>query len=223
MKFTKEEAYKELVAKLTEKGEKLNLSERTLKRQLETLIKYVANDEMELADFIKEVLPDVKELDGQYRKDNSDFIKEWEKNHPTTTEPKPKTEPKPNEGQDTEMAKLIKEMAELKAEINANKLANTIKQKKSELKKALKEKGVDDDEWVDLMLQKVSITEEFDIEAETEYYLKLYNKSNPIPQGTATPHSTTGGGGSSSQMDESIAQASANMKRKREEEEKLLN
>lgn len=221
MKFTKEEAYKELVAKLTEKGEKLNLSERTLNQQLETLIKFVANDEMELADFVKAVYNDVKSLDSQCRKDNSDFIKEWEKNHPTTTEPNKNTEPAPG-GNETEIAKLLKRLEDLEKESNAAKLANKIKEKKSELKKALKDKGVDDNEWVDLMLQKVAITDDFDIESESEYYLKLYNKSNPIPQGTATPHSTTGGGGSS-QMDDSIAKASENMKRKREEESKLYN
>ena len=223
MKFTKEEAYKELVGKLTAKGEKLNLSERTLNRQLETLIKFVANDEMELADFITAIYDDVKSLDSQYRKDNSDFIKEWEKNHPSPTEPKPNPQTEPANGNTSpEMEAIMKRLAALEDENKAIKKEKSISDIKSQLKKSLKEKGIDDDEWVDLMLQKVSITNEFDIEAESEFYLKLYNKSNSIPKQPATPHSTTGGGGSS-QMDDAIALASANMKRKREEEEKLLN
>lgn len=220
MKFTKEEAYKELVAKMTEKGEKLNLSERTLKRQLETLIKYVANDEMELADFVKVVLPDIKELDGQCRKDNSDFIKEWEKNHPTNVEPKPNTDPKPTGNESPEMKALLERLNALEAESKANKVANFAKEKKSELKKVLKEKGVKDSEWIDLMLQKISITEEFDVESEADYYLKLYNRSNPIPSGV-TPKGTNGGG-ENNQVNNSIQAASELMKREREEREGLL-
>ena len=44
MKFTKDEAYKELVAKMTAKGEKLNLSERSVNEQLETLISFISNE-----------------------------------------------------------------------------------------------------------------------------------------------------------------------------------
>ena len=53
MKFTKDEAYKELVVRMTAKGEKLNLSERSVNEQLETLISLIANEEMELTDFVE--------------------------------------------------------------------------------------------------------------------------------------------------------------------------
>lgn len=224
MKFTKEDAYKDLVAKLTAKGEKLNLSERTLKQQLETLIKFVANDEMELEDFIKAIYDDVKSLDGQYRKDNSDFIKEWEKNHPTPTptDPKPNPTPTPSGTENPEMKALLERLAALENENKAAKREKTISETKSLLKKSLKDKGVKDSEWIDLMLQKVAITEDFDVEKESEFYLKLYNKSNPIPSGGVTPLGTNGGG-ENPQVNNSIKQASEMMKRKREEQEKLSN
>lgn len=222
MKFTKEDAYKDLVAKLTAKGEKLNLSERTLKQQLETLIKFVANDEMELADFITAIYDDVKSLDGQYRKDNSDFIKEWEKNHPTPTEPKPSPTPTPSGNENPEMKALLERLAALEDENKAAKREKTISETKSLLKKSLKEKGVKDSEWLDLMLQKVAITENFDVEQESNYYLKLYNKSNPIPSGGVTPLGSSGGG-ENPQVNNSIKAASEIMKRKREEKERLLN
>lgn len=222
MKFTKEDAYKDLVAKLTAKGEKLNLSERTLKQQLETLIKFVANDEMELEDFIKAIYDDVKSLDGQYRKDNSDFIKEWEKNHPSPTEPKPNPTPTPSGNENPEMKALLERLAILENENKAAKREKTISETKSNLKKALKDKGVKDSEWLDLMLQKVAITEDFDVEQESDYYLKLYNKSNPIPGDGVTPK-VTNGGGENPQVNNSIKAASEMMKRKREEKERLLN
>lgn len=222
MKFTKEDAYKDLVAKLTAKGEKLNLSERTLKQQLETLIKFVANDDMELEDFVKAVIDDVKSLDGQYRKDNSDFIKEWEKNHPTPTEPKLNPTPTPSGNENPEMKALLERLAILENENKAAKREKTINETKSLLKKSLKDKGVKDSEWLDLMLQKVAITEDFDVEQESDYYLKLYNKSNPIPGDGATPKSSNGGG-ENPQVNNSIKAASEMMKRKREEQERLLN
>lgn len=222
MKFTKDEAYKDLVAKLTAKGEKLNLSERTLKQQLETLIKFVANDDMELEDFVKAVIDDVKSLDGQYRKDNSDFIKEWEKNHPAPTEPKPNPAPAPSGTENPEMKALLERLAVLENENKAAKREKTINETKSLLKKSLKEKGVKDSEWLDLMLQKVAITEDFDVEQESDYYLKLYNKSNPIPSDGVTPKGTNGGG-ENPQVNNSIKAASEMAKRKREEQERLLN
>lgn len=223
MKFTKDEAYKDLVGKLTEKGEKLNLSERTLKRQLETLIKFVANDEMELEDFVKEVLPDIKELDGQYRKDNSDFIKEWERSHSATTPAEQRsTQTQPQSKTDnTEMSALLERLAALENETKAAKREKAISEAKHNLRKSLKDKGVKDSEWLDLMLQKVAITEDFDVEQESDYYLKLYNKSNPIPSGV-TPKGANGGG-ENPQVNSSIKAASEMAKRKREEQSKLLN
>lgn len=224
MKFTKDDAYKELVGRLTAKGEKLNLSERTLKQQLETLIKFVANDEMELADFVNAVYEDVKSLDGQYRKDNSDFIKEWEKNHPNPnpTEPKPSPAPEPSGNVSPEMKALLERLDALEKENSAAKREKTISETKSNLKKALKDKGVKDSEWLDLMLQKVAITEDFDVEQESDYYLKLYNKSNPIPSGGVTPLGSNGGG-ENPQVNNSIKAASEMKKREREERERLFN
>ena len=64
MKFTKDEAYKELVARMTAKGEKLNLSERSINEQLENLISLVATDETEMSDFVEKILPLIKTADN---------------------------------------------------------------------------------------------------------------------------------------------------------------
>lgn len=212
MKFTKEEARKELVAKLTEKGEKLNLSERTLNQQLETLIKYVANEEMELSDFITAVLPPIKELDGQYRKDNSDFVKEWEKNHPTD-------KPNNNGGENSETEKLIARINALEEENRQSKLEKVILEKKAELKASLAKKGVKDKEWIDLMMQKVRVSDDFDIEAESDFYLKLYNKSNNIPDDPYTPLNPSSG--DNPHVNDSIERAAKRMAQQRKEEEEL--
>lgn len=190
MKFTKEEAYKDLVAKLTSKGEKLNLSERTLNKHLDTLIKFVANEEMELSDFVKEVLPDIKELDGQYRKDNSDFIKQWEKDHPVQQPPKQQqTDPT----KDEYTKKLEERLEALEAKERENEKSKMIAGKRNELLNAMRSKGIKDDEWSNSLLAEVSITEDIDVESKAESFLKMYNKQQAAFEGGATPQSSFGG------------------------------
>lgn len=189
MKFTKEEAYKDLVAKLTSKGEKLNLSERTLNKHLDTLIKFVANEEMELSDFVKEVLPDIKELDGQYRKDNSDFIKQWEKDHPVQQPPKPQqTDPT----KDEYTKKLEERLEALEAKERENEKSKMIAGKRNELLNAMRSKGIKDDEWSNSLLAEVSITEDIDVESKAESFLKMYNKQQAAFEVDATPQSSFG-------------------------------
>ena len=190
MKFTKEEAYKDLVAKLTSKGEKLNLSERTLNKHLDTLIKFVANEEMELSDFVKEVLPDIKELDGQYRKDNSDFIKQWEKDHPVQQP----TNPQQTDPTKDEYTKKLEERLEaLEAKERENEKSKMIAGKRKELLNAMRSKGIKDDDWSNSLLAEVSITEDIDVESKAESFLKMYNKQQAAFEGGATPQSSFGG------------------------------
>ena len=78
MKFTKDDARKELSTRMTTKGEKLNLSERSLNEQLDTLIPLLANDETELSEFVEKVLPIFKTADANVRNDVSAGIKDYE-------------------------------------------------------------------------------------------------------------------------------------------------
>lgn len=51
-KFTKEQALEELKKQIGGKGEKLNLSERSINEQLDTLMPLLAKEDTELSDFI---------------------------------------------------------------------------------------------------------------------------------------------------------------------------
>ena len=198
MKFTKEEAYEELVKRMTAKGEKLNLTERTLKRQLETLVKFVANDEMELDAFVNEVLPDVKELDGQYRKDNSDFVNEWKKNHPEPNQDDIKNNnnggDKGDKKDDDQMAKMMAIIEKLQKESEDNKRNATLKNKRSELLEVMGKKGIKDKEWCDGLIDEITISEDMDVEAKADSLLKLYNKSKANTGGNTPPLGSSGGG-----------------------------
>ena len=87
MKFTKEDAYKELVRIMTEKGEKLNLSERSINEHLDNLMPLLANDETELNAFVQQILPLMKTADANIRHDVSVGIADFKKGYKPTTEP----------------------------------------------------------------------------------------------------------------------------------------
>ena len=98
MKFTKEDACKDLMSKIPSTGETLQLSERSINAQVETLLPLLANDETELADFVSQVLPIFKTADANIRGDVSAQVRAYKESNPikevekTTEEKKEETE-----------------------------------------------------------------------------------------------------------------------------------
>ena len=174
MKFTKENAYKELVAKMTAKGEKLNLSERSINEQLEKLIPLIANDETELADFIEKSLPFFKTADANVRNDVSVGIKDYIDKNPKVEEPKPQ-EPKSQEGNE-EMRKILERLEGLEKRNSELETAELVKQKKNEIKSYLKDKGVKNEDWISEMLEQISISKDTEVQVKGDSLLGMYNK-----------------------------------------------
>lgn len=188
MKFTKEDANKELVAKMTAKGEKLNLSQRSMNEQVEHLYTLIANEEMELADFVEKVLPFVKTSDANVRNDVSQGIKDYKSQNPIV---EPKKEPivEPNNPNKELLERL--EALEKKNRENELKLHN--QNIKSNLSTKMKELGIKNTKWIDMMLENVSITEDFDVDTNATKYLELYNTMQADVDPSVTPNSTQGG------------------------------
>lgn len=188
MKFTKEEANKELVAKMTAKGEKLNLSQRSMNEQVEHLYTLIANEEMELADFVEKVLPFVKTSDANVRNDVSQGIKDYKNQNPIV-EPKkdPIVEPKdPNK-------LLLERLEALEKKNRENELKLHNQNIKSNLSSKMKELGIKNAKWIDMMLENVAITEDFDVDTNATKYLELYNTMQADVDPSVTPNSTQGG------------------------------
>lgn len=187
MKFTNEQAVEALRSELTNKGRKtLHMSERTLARQTEILIKKLATEETGLPDFVADVIEIFNEIEGDSRKKDSDFAK-YKEAHP---EPQNQsTDPKPTKvAEDPEMKKLMERIAALEADKQASEKKASIAQKRSNLSAKLKKKGVKDDAWLDKLLSKVNLDRELDVDAEVEDLLPLYNAAranagNPVPPG----------------------------------------
>lgn len=194
MKFTKEEAFENLKGILTNGGKKtLRMSEKSINKQLDSLMPLIANEDMELNDFVAKVKDTFSVMNSNAEKDNSDFVKQWEKDHPQVN-PEP---PKPNEpAPDDAMAKMLKRLEELENREAAREKEKVIFDKKRDLLNAMKEKGIKDEQWAKDLVAEISLTEDFDIEAKADSYLKLYNKSQAASVGGngTTPVGTSGGG-----------------------------
>ena len=79
MKFTKEEAIKELKSQLSSKVEKIDKWERTITENVETLIALVGEDStIELSDFVAKAIPLFNTTQGMLRKENADVAKGME-------------------------------------------------------------------------------------------------------------------------------------------------
>lgn len=184
MKFTKDEAYKELVARMTAKGEKLNLSERSVNEQLETLISLIANEEMELNDFVEKVLPVVKTTDANVRNDVSKGIKDYTDKNPykqiEPQQPTPQNEPDTK----TDFEKRLEALEKRNQELELKALTET---KKASLRAYLKEKGVANEEWIDLMLTEIAISGETEIEQKGNTLVEMYNKMYANMPNDTTP------------------------------------
>lgn len=203
MKFTKDEAYKELVSQMTAKGEKLNLSQRSINEQLDALMPLLANEETELADFVTKVLPVFKTSDANVRNDVSQGINQYKADNPPTKGGA--TEPDPAKQTSDANAQLLERLEAMERELaNAKKEQQSANIRK-DIASKLKDKGVADDDWVKCLLSEITITDDFDVDGKVESYLNLYNKSKAKVGVNAVPDHS--GGGKSDLLGDAIKKA----------------
>lgn len=206
MKFTKEDAYKELVKQMTAKGEALNLSSRSINEQLEKLIPLLTNDETELLDFVSTTLPIFKTADANVRNDVSEGIRKYKDENPIQTQTT-----KPNES-NTELEEMRKRLEKMESEYKSRQEAERIANTRNEIVEKLKAKGVKDTTWLNPFLSDITITEDFDVDAKVETYLKSYNTFKAQIDPDVTPK---GAGGNNLKDDDTIKRAAEIAKQNR--------
>lgn len=200
MKFTKEEFSEELKKLLTDNGKKpMVQSERTFNASVERIFKRLEkfDDESELDSAVADYLPDFQEIEGNMRKDNSDFVKKWEKEHNNSSdnsnEGGSKNGNNAAEG-NSELSELLKRMGMIEDLLAKQRLAETISSKKKQLKKALKKDGVEDDEWIEKYIAKLNIDEDTDIDEEKDDAIALFNIGNSqVPKNVNTKNPSVNG------------------------------
>lgn len=219
MKFTKQQAFEILRSFLTNGGKKtLRMSEKSINAQLETLIPLLATEETELSDFVEKVKPTFSTMNSNAEKDASDFVRNWKNEHPDSNQTDPQdNEPSKKDGtsqssatSDPTFKALLDRIDALEKENQANKEKNEVANKKKNLVAKMKEKGINDTEWINSFLNEVTISKDIDVEAKAEAFLKIYNKSVAHSgNGTTTPHQAGNGSGNYDPLAEAAKLAKA--------------
>lgn len=203
MKFTKKQLLDTLKGKLTANGKHLSISDKTITSLSDSHYDLLVNEETELDDFVSRILPQFVTLNGNYEKDNSDFIKSWQKDHPSGNGSKGEGNGNADDngngngngnggGSNPELNALLERLKKLEEKEAAVEAERTLSQKRSELRAKLKEKGVKDDKWAETYLKKLTITNDSDLDEEASDALEFYNMAH-----SSTTHNTPGGSGGS--------------------------
>ena len=187
MKFTKEEAGKEIAAKLSKSVENIGAWDRTIRENVETLWGILGEEnEIELADFVAKSLPLFNTTAGFMRKTNADLAKSYEEKIELLKQqqtPSPSPTPDPNK-------ELIERLAALEKANEEQKTQLAIDAKRQELTDKLKEKGVKDAKWINDLFGLVSVQADTDVDAEVDKYVNLYNSSRSRYNSNVTPSSS---------------------------------
>ena len=207
MKFTKEDASKELVARLTANKDTLNLSTRSIDEQTEQLLSLIGNEEMELTDFVDKVLPFVKTANANVRNDVSQGIKDYKDKNPIV---QPSPTPKPNTPSEAN-AELLARLEALETKNREAELALRNQSIKNDLSNKVKDLGVKNEKWIEAMIGNVSITEDFNVEEKANDLLTLYNSMMANVDPSVTPVGT--GGSKRDYISDSIKEAADFAKR----------
>lgn len=191
MKFKKEDAYKELVGKLSANGETPQLSERSINEQLETLIPLLSDDEMELQSFVDRVFPILDVANKNVRHDVGDAVKKYKEDNPVPPkdDKNPQTEAKIT---DPTIKALMEKISAFEKESEDRKAMAREREVKASLLSKMKELGIKDENWAKDFTEDIQIGENFDVDATAKKMLERYNKYRADDYDEdATPRSTS--------------------------------
>ena len=183
MKFTKEEAGKEIAAKLSKSVENIDAWDRTIRENVETLWGILGEEnEIELNDFVSKSLPLFNTTAGFMRKTNADLAKSYEEKIELLKKNQPQTSPTPDPNKE-----LIERLAALEKANEEQRTKLAIDTKRKELTDKLKDKGVKDAKWINDLFSLVSVQADTDVDAEVDKYVNLYNSSRSRYNSNVTP------------------------------------
>lgn len=209
----KEDAYKELVGKMTANGEKLNISDRTINENLETLMTLIATDDMELNDFVEKVLPILKTADSNARADNASFVKSQQEE---TIKLKAEIEElkkshTPPAGDDKNKD-LLDRLTRMEQALSAAGKEKENENKRRQLAEKLKD-SIKNEKWIQREVNRYIISDDFDLDKSANEITESYNIAISGFDPNVTPH---GSGASSLAFDKEFE----DIKKAREEQNK---
>lgn len=199
MKFTKEEAIKDLKAKFKNgKDKDLDLA-RTIEEVVDNTLALIGdNEELELSAFVSNVEKSISSGVGLARHVASNAVTSKDEEIERLKK-QIKVEPH-NDDDDTddksskyvkELEKRLKALEDKEAE---DKKSQKVAQLRKDLFEAIKKGGVADEEWINDTLADVSITEDLDVNEKADHFVKRYNKYHSETPPNVSPRSGGGSG-----------------------------
>lgn len=211
MKFTKDDANKALVSKLTEKGDPLKMSERSVSELLDATMPVFANDDTSLDTFVestftvfntanKNVMNDVslkaKEVQAKYDAEIAklqEALKAKENTVDKTKENNNSTkvdDDKKNEAENPALQEIIKKLEKLEQERELQKAEKVITEKRNSVVDKLKKAGIKSKELIDGYLKITTINKDTDVDAVSKSLIETYN----LMRSSTTDTNPVGGG-----------------------------
>jgi gas vesicle protein len=198
MKFTKEQAIKELEAKIPAKDKELDLG-RTISEAVDNSLELIGEDsEMELADFVAKVFKQVKTSIGLTHSENSKVaqkmqsqLDELQKKIDGKSGQKKNDDDGDGSGNENkEIKAMMEKIAKMEEKLAAKETADTVAEKRKQLIAKMSE-DIKDNEWIEDYLAEINVTADTDVEAKAKDYVAFYNKTH-TKGGKVTPKSTDG-------------------------------
>ncbi|MCF0202770.1 MAG: hypothetical protein HUK08_05335 [Bacteroidaceae bacterium] len=197
MKFTKDELSEALRAKLTNKGKKnLSMSTRTFNGMVEKIFKRLEKRESEdeLDDIVTDYIEDFEEVEGDFRKRDSEHAKKVKELEEKPSKPKEEKETESEEDVPAWAKKLIEDNKKLHEKVTGYEEARAVKEKRKELYRILEKKGVSK-EYLDDYDDAIQVTSNTDIDELAEKWEKRYNRHKSSDTTGYTPGASGGSGG----------------------------
>jgi hypothetical protein len=203
MKFTKEQAAEQLKASLTEGGKKpLRMTERSLGTQVDTLLAMIGTEEMELDDFCQKVLPTFVTMNGNAEYDKALFEKSKQEEIEKFKKTYKQEPPKADEGYNA----LLEKISKIEEALHKNEIDVARATKAKELRKKMKESGIDHEDWIDKQIGLLPIDENTDVNTLSSSLLEVYNAFNSTIPDPITPKRSDGAGSGKDSKLDSIAE-----------------
>lgn len=199
MKFTKEQAIKELEAKVPAKDKELDLG-RTISEAVDNSLELIGEDsEMELEDFVAKVFKQVKTSIGLTHSENSKVAQKMQSQLDELQKKVDGKSGKKKEGDDDddsgnenkEIKAMMEKIAKMEEKLAAKETADTVAEKRKQLIAKMSE-DIKDNEWIEGFLAEINVTADTDVEAKAKDYVAFFNKTH-TKGGKVTPKSTDGG------------------------------
>lgn len=187
MKFTKEQAIKELEAKIPTKDKELDLS-RTISEAVDNSLELIGEEsEMELSDFVEKVFKQVKTSIGLTHSENAKVANKLQEQI-STLQKQVDEKSKQTDTDDPAVKALQDELKQIKDSMQQQQSEKAIADKRAALATKMGE-SIKDKDWIDSYLAEINVTEETDVEAKAKDYVAFYNKTH-TRGGKITPKKT---------------------------------